>query len=195
MGLHFDQKEVSPVPTKQPNLYGLTARQALFVSEYLKDLNGTQAAIRAGYSPKAAEVQASENLRKPKIQLARPEGQNAAEARSQVTVDRVLLELARVAFADTTLVAYVDQGRVIIRDTADLDGDTRRAISEISQSVGNTITTKVKMHDKIKALELLGRHLAMFKDKVDVDMQFSIPEILAELKRRRDSASGGKSNG
>ena len=100
-----------------------------------------------------------------------------------------------MAFADTTLVAYVDQGRVIIRDTADLDGDTRRAISEISQSVGNTITTKVKMHDKIKALELLGRHLAMFKDKVDVDMQFSIPEILAELKRRRDSASGGKSNG
>ena len=183
------------MPTKQPNLYGLTARQALFVSEYLKDLNGTQAAIRAGYSPKAAEVQASENLRKPKIQLAIREGQKAAEARSQVTVDRVLLELARVAFADTTLVAYVDQGRVIIRDTADLDGDTRRAISEISQSVGNTITTKVKMHDKIKALELLGRHLAMFKDKVDVDMQFSIPEILAELKRRRDSASGGQSNG
>lgn len=191
MGLHFDQKEVSPVPTKQPNLYGLTARQALFVSEYLKDLNGTQAAIRAGYSPKAAEVQASENLRKPKIQLAIREGQKAAEARSTVTVDRVLLELARVAFSDTTVVAFIEGGRLVIKDTKDVDEGNRRAIAELSQSFGNTSTLKVKMHDKIKALELLGRHLAMFKDKVDVDMQFSIPDILAELKRRRESASKG----
>ena len=181
------------MPTKQPNLYGLTLKQSLFVSEYMKDRNATQAAIRAGYNPKSADSMGWSLLKNPKVQEAIAERTEAAENRSQVTVDRVLLELSRIAFADTTKVAYIEGGRLKVADTKDLDTDTRAAISEISQSTGNTVTTKVRLHDKIRALELIGRHLAMFKDKLDVDAGETIVGILGELRRRREAATGGGS--
>lgn len=181
------------MPTKQPNLYGLTLKQSLFVSEYMKDKNALQAAIRAGYSEASAGWRGCTLLKDPKVQAAIAERTEAAENRSQVTVDRVLLELSRIAFADTTKVAYIEGGRLRVADTKDLDADTRLAISEISQSIGNTVTTKVKLHDKIRALELIGRHLAMFKDKLDVDAGETIVGILGELRRRREAATGGGS--
>lgn len=183
------------MPTKQPNLYGLTLKQSLFVSEYMKDRNATQAAIRAGYNPKSADRMGWSLLKNPKVQEAISERVEAAENRSQVTVDRVLLELSRIAFADTTKVAYIEGGRLKVADTKDLDTDTRLAISEISQSTGNTVTTKVKLHDKIRALELIGRHLAMFKDKLDVDAGETIVGILAELRQRREAATRGGPGG
>jgi len=177
--------------SKQPNLHGLPLHQALFVDEYMRDQNATQAAIRAGYSEKSAHWRGSTLLKDPKVQAAIEERVKAAQARSSVTVDRVLLELSRIAFADTTLVAYIEGGRVKVRDTAELDTDTKAAIAEVSQSVGNTCTTKVRLHDKLKALELLGRHLAMFKDKLDVDAGETIVGILDELRRRREAATRG----
>lgn len=179
------------MPTKQPNLYGLTLKQSLFVDEYMKDRNALQAAIRAGYSERSAGWRGCTLLKDPKVQAAIEERTEAAQARSQVTVDRVLLELSRIAFADTTLVAYVEGGRVKIRDTSELDADTRAAVAELSESRGKTNTLKVRLHDKIKALELLGRHLAMFKDKLDVDAGETIVGILDELRRRREAATRG----
>ena len=71
----------------------LTARQAQFVQEYLVDLNGTQAAIRAGYSPRAASVQAVENLAKPRIQLALQQALAARAERTQIDQDWVIEHL------------------------------------------------------------------------------------------------------
>lgn len=168
--------------------YALPLRQARFVLEYLKDLNGTQAAIRAGYSPRHACVEGSRLLANPRVKEAIERAEEQAQARTHVTISRILMELARVAFADVTEVAYFENGKLVIRDKSDLEKDTGCAIAELSESTGRAHSRKVRMHDKLKALELLGRHLGMFKDKVDVDVQLSIPEILAELKRRRETA-------
>ena len=81
---------------------GLTAKQQLFVDEYLSDLNATQAAIRAGYSEKSAASIGEENLRKPEIEAAINEALKARRQRTEVTQDRVLEELAVLAFAPIT---------------------------------------------------------------------------------------------
>jgi phage terminase small subunit len=78
----------------------LTSRQSRFVEEYLIDLNGKQAAVRAGYSAKSAEVQASRLLRNTAVQAALGEAMQARSQRTEVTADRVVAELAKLAFAD-----------------------------------------------------------------------------------------------
>ncbi len=78
----------------------LNDRQARFVAEYLVDLNATQAAIRAGYSPPSARTQAADLLPNPNLAAAIAEAQAARGRRTEVTADRVVLELARVAFGD-----------------------------------------------------------------------------------------------
>ena len=78
----------------------LTPRQERFAAEYSKDLNATQAAIRAGYSPQSARTQAADLLTNPNIASAIAEAQAARSRRTEVTADRVVLELARVAFGD-----------------------------------------------------------------------------------------------
>lgn len=90
--------------------YNLTAKQARFCEEYLVDLNGTQAAIRAGYSKKTANRMASENLSKPDIQLYIKELMEEQSKRTELTADMVIAELKNVAFADTKL-----QGRDKVR--------------------------------------------------------------------------------
>lgn len=79
---------------------GLEPRQQRFVDEYLIDLNGTQAAIRAGYSADSARQIAAENLSKPNIQAAVAAGQAVLQDRTQVTAARVVREIALIAFAD-----------------------------------------------------------------------------------------------
>lgn len=89
---------------------GLTEKQQRFVDEYLVDLNATQAAIRAGYSPNAAAEQGYEHLRKPHIQLAIAEARKAQQERTQITADRVVMELGLIAFADARELAEVKTG-------------------------------------------------------------------------------------
>ena len=89
---------------------GLTPKQQRFVEEYLVDLNGAQAAIRAGYSPDTARQMATENLSKPYIQLAIAEERKAQQERTQVTADKVVTELALIAFADARELAEVKTG-------------------------------------------------------------------------------------
>ena len=110
----------------------LTAKQERFCTEYIIDLNATQAAIRAGYSSKTANRIASENLSKPDIQRKIQELQQERAERTEITQDRVLKELAGIGFAPIT-------------------------------------KGKIKAADKTKALELLGRHLGMFTDKLQVE--------------------------
>ena len=110
----------------------LTAKQERFCTEYIIDLNATQAAIRAGYSVKTANRIASENLSKPDIQRKIQELQQERAERTEITQDRVLKELAGIGFAPIT-------------------------------------KGKIKAADKTKALELLGRHLGMFTDKLRIE--------------------------
>lgn len=138
----------------------LTARQARFVAEYLIDLNATQAAIRAGYSEKTALQQGPRLLGNVGIAAAIQSAQAKRAKRTQITQDRVLQELARVGFSDLRrAVDWVGQ-TVTLKDSAQLDDDTALAMSEVSQGPNGL---KIKMHDKLSALDKLARHLGMFK--------------------------------
>ncbi|MWQ73507.1 terminase small subunit, partial [Glaesserella parasuis] len=133
--------------------FKLTDKQQRFVEEYLIDLNATQAAIRAGYSEDTAKEMGYENLTKPHIQKAIQEAQNKRAERVNVTQDDVLRGLLEVIAMST--------GKQKITETE---------LSKVDGSIVPMDVEKVcfEPHAANKALELLGKHLGMFKDKVDV---------------------------
>lgn len=156
----------------------LTAKQQRFIDEYLVDFNATQAAIRAGYRKQNAYQIGSENLRKPKIQSEIARRQKDLQRRTEVSQDRVVKELMRVAFADMADYAQVQPYAVVNEDgievvkqvvtftkTSALTDDQRAAIASIKQGANGI---EVKLWDKLKALELLGRHIGMFNDKISI---------------------------
>ncbi|CAB3782109.1 terminase small subunit [Paraburkholderia fynbosensis] len=152
----------------------LTPKQARFVEEYLVDLNATQAAIRAGYSKGTARAIASENLSKPDIQQAIAEAMKKREKRTQITQDRVLLELGRIAFFDPRRLFDADGNPVPINE---LDDDTAAALAgldvteefagEGEKRALRSLTKKYKVSDKNTALTNAMRHLGMLRDKLE----------------------------
>jgi phage terminase small subunit len=146
---------------------GLSPKQELFIQEYLVDLNATQAAIRAGYSPKTANNVGTQNVIKlgSYIEAAKKE----RSERTEITADRVIKELARIAFVDFRKVAEWGPGGVTLRASDELTEDEAAIVSEVSELTGeNSRSIKSKRFDKLKALELLGKHLGMFAEKVQV---------------------------
>ena len=147
----------------------LNPKQQRFVDEYLVDLNATQAAIRAGYSQKTAASQGERLLKKAEVQQALSRRMKAREQRTEVTQDRVVKELAKIAFGDPRNVMSWGPGGVTLKASAELTDDEAALVSEVSETTterGGSL--KLKTNDKLKALELLGRHLGMFRDKVEV---------------------------
>lgn len=146
----------------------LSKKQKLFVQEYLIDLNATQAAIRAGYSPRTACEQGSQLLAKLNIREEVGRAMADRSKRTGINQDRVILELARIAFVKMTDV--VDAEGKIRGDAGDDDLACiesikyRRSDTESSSSVER----EVRIGSKLKALELLGRHLGMFRDRVEL---------------------------
>ena len=153
----------------------LTHKQELFCQEYLVDLNATQAATRAGYSVRQAGVIGYENLKKPQIAARIKEAMAEREKRVHITQDRVLQELARLAFSDLRR-AFKDDGTLKLPQ--EWDDDTAAAmagVDTITSSVGgedesplSLTTKKVKVFDKGAALTLAMRHLGMLNDKLEV---------------------------
>ena len=137
----------------------LNSRQQNFVREFLLDLNGTQAAIRAGYSAKGADVQAIRLLGNARIQAAIAEQRQQHGRTLEITAERILQEFARIGFSDITHVAGVHGGTVIIADTGTLPPETTTAIAELSENSSGGL--RVKMHNKITALENLAKHLGV----------------------------------
>lgn len=152
----------------------LTDRQQQFVDEYLIDLNATQAAIRAGYSAKTADVQGSRMLGNVKVQQAIAERMADRSRRTGVNQDRVVLELAKIAFVKLTDIID-EKGK--IKDTAtedDLACLEGYKYKYSDTDTGYSIEREVKLSSKMKALELLGKHLGMWNDKVDLNVALPI---------------------
>jgi len=150
---------------------GITSKkQRLFVAEYLVDLNATQAAIRAGYSAKRADSIGYEILRKPEIAEAIQKAMADREKRTEITSDRVLNELAKIGFGDPRAVMKWGPGGVSLRESSELTDEEAAFVSEVSESFSeNGRTLKLKTNDKIRALELIARHLGMFKERVELE--------------------------
>lgn len=155
----------------------LTNKQRLFVQEYLIDLNATQAAIRAGYSVESARDIGCENLTKPNIQHEIAVAMAERSKRTGVNQDRIVLELARLALVNMTDIVD-NEGK--IKDTATEDDlsciESIKYKSSDSES-GWSIEREVKIGSKLKALELLGKHLGMWNDKIDVNV--AVPIVIS----------------
>lgn len=154
----------------------LTAKQKKFVNEYLIDLNGTQAAIRAGYSKKTADRIASENLRKLEVQNYLQKRQSDLQKRVAVTPESVINELAAIGFADiadyVSVEEEIDQTSGIayryvdIKLTKDIPRNKRAAIAGIKQGAKGI---EIKLYNKVDALVDLGNHLGLFNPNKDKD--------------------------
>ena len=113
----------------------LTDKQRTFVAEYLVDLNATQAAIRAGYSAKTANEQGARLLTNVSVAAAIAEAQAERAQRTEISQDRILDELASIAFGDLRDVVAWGENGVTLRDSAELTPEQAAAISEISETV------------------------------------------------------------
>lgn len=144
----------------------LTGKQQRFVEEYLVDLNATQAAVRAGYSPKTAEAIGYENLRKPQIREAIEQARAERSERTEITQDMVLRELAAIGFARATDYVQIRDGCVVLTETDALSVDQKRAVASIREGKHGI---EVRLHDKVRALEKIGEHLGMFEGRQSED--------------------------
>lgn len=157
----------------------MTDAQKRFCDEYLIDLNATRAykvAYPSCKKEETANAASSRMLRNVKVQEYISKKQQEIEKRTEVTQDMVIKELAKIAFLDIRKL-YTENGQ--LKNIADIDSDTAGAISSLEtleeyeghgedrEKIGDT--QKVKLLDKTKALELLGKHLGMFKEKVTID--------------------------
>lgn len=161
----------------------LTDKQQCFVDEYLIDLNATQAAIRAGYSAKTADRIGPELLGKTCVSEAISKKMAARSRRTGVNAERVVLELAKVAFAKMTDI--VDSKGRIKEDASPDDLACIESIKykESDNEYGGSVEREVKIASKLKALELLGKHLGMWSDKFNVTVEKSekLDDIISQL--------------
>ena len=145
----------------------LTPKQKLFCKYYLISLNATDAAIKAGYSKKTADVIGNQNLGKLSIKTYLAEQMEKREQKLEITADKVIAEIAKLAFANTTDILEITDHGVVIKDLTKLDTSCISSAEEVFDKEGMRLGVKIKLHDKTKNLELLGRHLGLFKDKIE----------------------------
>lgn len=176
----------------------LTDQQEQFCQEYLKDLNGTQAAIRAGYSAKSSRAISSTLLTKHNIQARLKVLIGDRSQRCQISADEVLLAIKKLAFFNLSDL-FDENGD--LKPMSEIPEEARGAINGVEVFVecsdeenedGETVTKitgrtkKVKLSERIKALELLGRHLKLFTDKFEHDTNPLAAKTMAELLARRN---------
>lgn len=153
----------------------LTEKQRRFCEEYVLDLNAKQAAIRAGYSINGAEVQGHRLLSNANVQGYISHLNGKVSKKLEITRERVLQEMAAVAFFDIRKV-FTESGQLL--NIKDVDDETAAALASIEtfeefegygeerRKTGET--RKVKAWDKMRALQDLGKHLGLFTDKIEV---------------------------
>ena len=173
-GLPEDQKSV-------------TEREKRFVSHYLIHLNASKAAAEAGFSEHSCAQIAYQLLQKPSIQAAIQKAMDRRAKRTEITADRVLKELARIAFSDVTSVAEFGPTGVTLKNSEDISEDDRHCISEVGEiPTKEGPAVKVRLWDKLRATELLCKHLGLCVDKKQLELtgKLSFADII-------EKANGG----
>ena len=166
----------------------LTPKQSLFVDEYLKDLNATQACIRAGYSKKTAEFQGSRLLSNDKVSEAVAVGIEKRTKRTQIGADYVLNRLAEIDQLD---VADILDNTGNFKPVLEWPKVWRQTISgldvqEIMLGDTESVIRKIKWPDKLRNLELLGKHvdIGAFRERIDMNVNLSLAERMAKARER-----------
>lgn len=186
------------LPITPENPFGLTERCRLFITEFSKDFSGIRAAIAAGYAPKTADEQAWKMLRRPEIQAALATTMEARRQRvqerfsgAQLKADRVLLEVARISFADIRALYDADGIILPIHEWPD---DIAHAVSKVEteeileydpvtkEKVFVGYRRKITLNDKNSALEKLMKHLGQYEqDNLQKQMKMNgeTPHLVA----------------
>ena len=181
----------------------LTPRQQRFAAEYLVDLNATQAARRAGYSERTAHAQGRRLLQEPHVSAWVNQLLDERSTRLEVTADRVVAELAKIAFADPRSLFDADG---VLLPIHRVPNEVAQAIAtmEVTTDAGGTLkVTKIRFCDKVAALTLLARHLGMLNDKVSVTdgqelidrIQRGRARVAAAVNDHASSAIAGRASG
>jgi len=166
----------------------LTPKKAIFIAEYSLRGNGTQAAIAAGVPEASAAVTASRWLRDAKIAAAIEEQKARLVAKLELTQERVLQELMRIAWYDPGKLFYEDGTRIPVHL---LDEDTRRAVASVEDETEDGKRTQyVKMCDKKGAGELLGKYLKMWTDKTEHNGHVTLEQLVCGDGRIESGESG-----
>ena len=164
----------------------LTEKQKRFVEEYLIDLNATQAAIRAGYSAKTANEQGARLLVNVSIQKAISRAMTARSNRTNISQERVVNELAKIAFLNISDI--IDQHGNLKENVSrdDMAGIEWIRSKGIETENGYVRETEFRVTSKLKALEHLGRHLGMFTDRVELSglqaEQGKLDDLIQQLR-------------
>jgi phage terminase small subunit len=190
----------------------MTGRQRLFVLEYLKDLNATQAAIRAGYAARSAKVTACRLLTNTNLQAEIQKAMDRRCAKLELRNEDTLRAIANDAFRDPR--KLFEKGTM--KDIEDLDLETAQLITgfdfvnlyegEGEQKHCFGQLRKIRLSDRLKALEMLGRHQKLFTDKVEhglddetkrllgakIDLTNATDEQLAELATLGSGSNPGQ---
>lgn len=149
---------------------GLTPKQIRFCEEYLVDMNATQAALRSGYSGASARTAGGRNMSNDVVRTEIARLKAARSARTKTTADEVLAELRAVAFArvgDVVELVETDDGQAVKVRSDALAGEVGKAVTSIRTGKG---AVTVVMADKLRALEMIGRHLDMFTPETVVNV-------------------------
>lgn len=155
----------------------LTPKQKRFVSEYLIDLNASAAARRVGYADRSARVTGQRLLQNPAIVEAIASNQSRLATKLEVNAEKVLAEIAKMGFANMMDYITVTPGGDAVVDLKALDRDKAAAIQEVTveeytegrgEDARNVKRVKFKLADKRANLELLGKNLRLFTEKVEL---------------------------
>lgn len=177
-------------------------RRQIFVAEYLKDLNGAAAAIRAGYEKRSASVRAARLLARPDVQAQVKSAMDARAARTEITADKVLRELAKIGFANMADYMRAGQDGDPVLDFSAVDRDKAAALVEVTvedfkdargEESRDVRRVKFKLADKRAALVDLGKHLGLFVERREVTVKLDPDDYsdaeLAEIVRRESGAT------
>lgn len=171
----------------------MTPKQKRFVAEYLANgLNATKAAISAGYSKKSATVEGARLLVNANVAAEISKKQQKRFEKLELTADMVLAEIRKMAFLDPRKLFASDGSLIPILE---LDDDTASSIAglevnELFEGEGEQkhafgLLKKIKIADKYKGLELLGRHLKLFTDKVELSGELTLADRIAKARTRK----------
>ncbi|HAC6396197.1 terminase small subunit [Salmonella enterica] len=190
------------VPKRKSTQYKpLTAMQEAYAQEYTKcPENQTQAAINAGFSPNTAAVKASVMMRDERIQKRIAELMEERNKRLRVSADYVLLRLVEIDQMDVIDILNDDGTLKPIREwpkiwRTTLSGfDLSSTIMNMDETSIETILKKIKWPDKVKNLELIGKHVDVnaFKERLEVSGTVTIADRMAKARRRVKEQAGGE---
>lgn len=175
----------------------LTDRQRRFVEEYLVDCNAARAAVRAGYSPKGAEKTGYRLKKVPAVRVALEAAFEVKRQGAEVDRERIIRELARIAFADISEIAAWDEQGLSFKEAAALSPEQTACVAEVAESgTGGAKKLRIKLHSKTKAIEALCRLLGLYdeKGKAAGDRVFNIITRVPAPPKRLDSDGHGRAS-